>query len=177
MIENIAGYVERASLVIGGAPFFRDQQPEVLERCKLYTRDAIVPRSSHDMPGKRKVQLDNSDLTQQGRPPKLRALDASTAITSDESTVDNVPEVQCIVSVLLQPQPQTIATRYGPRCRRKSPALIPQPVLTPPQPYGDADDEHSLSLQERAARTDSAVKRLDEDAGRMRLQLEEERGK
>ena len=25
MIENIAGYVERASLVIGGAPFFRDQ--------------------------------------------------------------------------------------------------------------------------------------------------------
>ena len=153
MIENIAGYVDRASLVIGGAPFFWDQLPETLERCRLYTRDAIVPCSSQDTLGKRKVQLDDSDLTLQGRPPNSRALDASAAVTSDESTVENVPEVQCAGSMLLPPQPQTFASRYGLRSRIRSPAPVPQPA-TNPQPEGDADDEHSMELNVRAAKLD-----------------------
>ena len=38
MLENIATYVERAALAIGGAPFFRVQQPEIMDRCVIYKR-------------------------------------------------------------------------------------------------------------------------------------------
>ena len=33
MLENMATFIERASLAIGGAPFFRVQLPEIMDRC------------------------------------------------------------------------------------------------------------------------------------------------
>ena len=99
------------------------------------------------------------------------AFDASTAVTSDESSMD-VPEVQCAGSVLLPPQPPTFTLRYGPRSRSRSPNPLPQPAVDPLL-EGDADDEHSVRLNNRAAELESSVKKLDGHAAQMRLHLDE----
>ena len=99
------------------------------------------------------------------------AFDASTAVTSDKSSMD-VPEVQCAGSVLLPPQPPTFTSRYGLRSRSRSPNPLPQPAVDPLL-EGDGDDEHSVRLNNWDAELESSVKKLDRDAAQMRLRLDE----